>query len=109
MAQSDTTIQRAFWEKIVAHAASLANWLGGLTARLTTFALMILLVVYWAYIAIWLPLSAELPLPTGVSEDNPIINTEVLQQISDQRTDRIEHQLPPIFVGGLITPIAPAS
>ncbi|MAF80861.1 hypothetical protein CL628_02500 [bacterium] len=109
MATSDTTIRRAFLERITSRTTALASWLGGRTARFTIFILLMFLLLYWVFITIWVPLAAELPLPAGVSEINPAIDVTALQQISDQRTDRIEHQPEPLFVGGLITPIAPTN
>ncbi len=89
MSTSDATIRRAFLERITARTTSIASWLGGRTARVTIFILLMFLLLYWTFITIWVPLAAELPLPAGVTEMNPAIDVTSLQQISDQRTDRI--------------------
>jgi hypothetical protein len=52
------------------------------------------------YIYVWRTMRQDIPLPPGVTEDNPQINVELLQQINAHRLERARRGTAPFTAFG---------
>ena len=59
----------------------------------------LLLLAYYLVSRVWTPLTAEVELPPGVTEQNPSLQSELFDTIDDQQSARV-YSLPAEFAVG---------
>lgn len=59
-------------------------------ARVLILLVCILIGAYLSYQRVWLPITATAPLPPGVAEKSPQLNSDLLSIINTQRVERVE-------------------
>ena len=65
---------------------------GGFTARFIVILVMLVIATWLLYQNLWRPLQEEITLPAGVLDTNPLLRSELLQGINEDRAERSRYQ-----------------
>lgn len=71
------------------------RWLkvaGGFTSRFILILIILIIATWLSYQNVWRPLQEEITLPAGVLNTNPLLRSELLQQINADRVERSRYQ-----------------
>lgn len=84
---SDITLWSLRAWQAVSRLAALA---AARVSRLLIIVLFVVVAIYLSYQRVWRTIGATAPLPPGVAERSPQLNTDLLKNINTQRTQRVE-------------------
>lgn len=95
-----------FWSRRLGQLSSrLAAVVATRISRLLIVLVFIVVALYVSYQQAWQPLVATAPLPPGVAERSPQLNTDLLKHINAQRAERVEARPQQFNVDTLIQPL----
>lgn len=99
----------AFWSvRLLTFSSRVAALFATRISRLLIILLFVGLGLYVAYRQAWQPVLATAPLPPGVAERSPQLNTDLLKTINTQRVERIESLRHQFAVDTILRPPPPA-